>query len=1116
MSRNRWTLKLWTAVAAVAMLAGLSVLMSGQEKSEEEQPRVPVIEDWSTRHLVFSNPGTYAQALDSRQEDWWERIVKNPRYTFQQMKRSSSASPEADSTTTAWPYGIFKRPGPKPPPWPPAPTPVVSPLKRDWSMSLGSSGTGGTDNFPAKFTFSPTDAPSCASDPSPDYVVYNSSLSNVTHGTGSGSFSTAPAAGATVTVNGQAFTAATPATGKITIGSSYCIAPGQGVSINGVNITTSATGAHATVTVSSDPDGGGTGVESLTIPGGGTTYTLESSCAAGAGSPSNCVVDGGTGTAGHTATVENLTAAINNNPNQCSGAPTACFSNVSGPNSVVYASNAGSNVLTVTQLCAGSAPTFTQPTAATVSGTTTAPSISSVTAGTTGSAGTGVFALPATASNTTVASNMATAIGTESSTDLATASAASGVVTVSAYNPGTAGEVSVAIYTNPTVEFVGPTGITLSNLSGGASGTLTGDTGGSNGNTPPYFAWWGSGANLSTTNIAANLASAIQSYATTVGVSASNNGSATVTITALAGGLPGNGIAYSAESTPLASNFSWTGSSTSGGASTLTQASIVAYDNLYATTCTTGSVPSVYWAYDTGGTVTTSPIISYHGDQVAYVENVGTKASLVLLRWLPSTTATVGGPTLPTYQPAASYNGCTAPCYTVLPLGAADTNSSPFYDYWDDTMYVGDDSGRLHKFTTVLQGTPTEVTTNYPVQVSTYALNSPVYDVGSTDVFLTDADAVLWQVTTGATPATSSENLPNTGGNYASDGPLVDSSARKVYVFTSYDGTAEAVQEYPIPLAAANVTATFGTGGSTANPAYAGTFDNAYFNSDNGSPATPTGSLYVCGNNSTGYPTLYQLTISGGTLSTTVRTQATLTSASTTCSPVSEVYNSGITPGIDFIFLGVAASGVETQCGGIGCLTNFVVSNWQGNTAYTLGQGIIVPGTSANAPGTVQKVTATAGTGKTGASAPTFSATIGSSVTDTNSTGNSVTWTCEGPYVVTAFQTSHTYASNAIIVDSNGNIERVTAGGGGSSGTANPPTGGWKTVGLTTVSGSITFTNQGPGPIALTETGGASGIIIDNISTSTGASQLYFSTLSNNTCSNGTGGCAVQASQAAP
>jgi hypothetical protein len=53
----------------------------------------------------------------------------------------------------------------------------------------------------------------------------------------------------------------------------------------------------------------------------------------------------------------------------------------------------------------------------------------------------------------------------------------------------------------------------------------------------------------------------------------------------------------------------------------------------------------------------------------------------------------------------------------------------------------------------------------------------------------------------------------------------------------------------------------------------------------------------------------------------------------------------------------------------------------------------------------------------------------------------------------------------------------------------------------------------------LAVTGGASGIIIDNTSTSTGASQIYFTPLGGGICTGngatgaGTGGCAVQASQ---
>ena len=55
----------------------------------------------------------------------------------------------------------------------------------------------------------------------------------------------------------------------------------------------------------------------------------------------------------------------------------------------------------------------------------------------------------------------------------------------------------------------------------------------------------------------------------------------------------------------------------------------------------------------------------------------------------------------------------------------------------------------------------------------------------------------------------------------------------------------------------------------------------------------------------------------------------------------------------------------------------------------------------------------------------------------------------------------------------------------------------------------------------LPASGGTGTIIIDNTSSAAGASQIYFSTLSSETCGGngttgtGTGACAVQASQAA-
>ncbi len=107
-----------------------------------------------------------------------------------------------------------------------------------------------------------------------------------------------------------------------------------------------------------------------------------------------------------------------------------------------------------------------------------------------------------------------------------------------------------------------------------------------------------------------------------------------------------------------------------------------------------------------------------------------------------------------------------------------------------------------------------------------------------------------------------------------------------------------------------------------------------------------------------------------------------------------------------------------------------------------------------------------------------------------------------------------------MILDSNNNVEWVLTAGTSKAGTH--PT--WSTTingGTTDGTGGTAVRWRNLGAVAthsLVTTGGASGVIIDNTvgsGTMAGASQIYFSTLGNQTCttSGGTGGCAVQASQ---
>lgn len=63
-----------------------------------------------------------------------------------------------------------------------------------------------------------------------------------------------------------------------------------------------------------------------------------------------------------------------------------------------------------------------------------------------------------------------------------------------------------------------------------------------------------------------------------------------------------------------------------------TQATITAYGNLYSG-CG-GTVPNVYWQYNTGGgSSSLSPIFSRDGTQVAFIQNASSTSRLVLLKW---------------------------------------------------------------------------------------------------------------------------------------------------------------------------------------------------------------------------------------------------------------------------------------------------------------------------------------------------------------------------------------------------------------------------------------------------------------------------------------------------
>ena len=609
-------------------------------------------------------------------------------------------------------------------------------------------------------------------------------------------------------------------------------------------------------------------------------------------------------------------------------------------------------------------------------------------------------------------------------------------------------------------------------------------------------------------------------------------GDGEVILSAISTGTSGNSVGLS--TTAAGTRITVSGSTLAGGANTL--ATIVAYDNLYSG-CT-GTVPEVYWQYNTGyaqnsttwdhSIASTSVVLSLDGSQVAFVETASGVASLVILKWA-SNSSLVQMDTSSNNVTAANYHACTAPCMTRLTFSnsPSDSDSSPFYDYDADALYVGDDAGVLHKFTHIFgTGTPAEATGSWPITVSSgVALTGPVYDSntgssnGSGNIYVGDRVGNLWFVKeTGSTvgACVALETPPCLGQNSLAigdgstrplDAPIVDSSSEHVYAFTGCEGSgvncgdlnsfAEVVQS-PVALGTGTVVTDDLGASSRESNTYDGDFDNNYYSGD-----YTNAHLYACGNLTGDNPrTLYQLSFnSAGQLNSTVVTGPALSAASSSaCSSITEIFN-GTT---DRIFTSVANAAVPSGCSGTGCVMSFVVTAWDAATSYAAGTEIL------DSNGGIEKVT-TAGT--SGSTQPTWPTTVNTTVTD-----HSVTWTYEGPFLGTtsAWAAQTAYALNMVILDSNFNLEQVTANTGNDHSGAMEPT--WPTtIGGTVVDNHVTWTMEGPGNANLAEAGGTSGLIIDNTvpsGTLSGASQVYFSPLLNGSCgASSSVGCAVQASQ---
>ncbi len=735
--------------------------------------------------------------------------------------------------------------------------------------------------------------------------------------------------------NGFAFTLAESSSGFSwgtvtagTAGSASCSGTAPtftGNFVNNTNTTTVAGNLNSAMTCAASVGfSTGTSTNTVTVtdlyPGAGINTFTVSGSVTGVFTWGNEIA-GTNGSAGCSGTAPTFTGTYVN-----SGTPSTLAGNFntaitgSGCSAVGFTTSPSGATVTVTDTILGAA-TFN------ASNNTNIFSWSAGSAGAIGSYTCAGSASPFTAtyatatSTTTLATNLSSAITNCNGSTLGVSSSSSlNTVTLADTTPGTGGNSGTTL--TPTA--AGPFAWSAGSLAGGTDGTTSGMT----------FAYWSVNSYVTPSVLASNVATAINDNTTlegTAGVMAnpSNN---VVTLTARTNGTSGNSIALSKSSF---SGLTWSGSDLSGGASgngkvqpnaypakygvSLTGAScsdfvvyptgqagatgvasIIAYYNLYSTGCA-GAVPSVDWAYNTGGTVTTSPILSSDGSQVAFIQVSGTAASLVLLKWAPGPMAT-----LTSQSSGSAYRSCTAPCMYTLAFanGKDDTFSSPFYDYAHDLLYVGDDSGYLHQFSGVFGGAPAESGSPWPVNLGTNKLSSPVYDSDQGFeggyVFVGDFGGVFYGVGTGYGGTTNGQVHGNTGslGDAIADAPLVDSSEGTEYVFVTTNGSTRpyngdnAVWEFVSSFTGYGSPGVvyLGTGGS-GYYLYAGDFDNVYYES--GNPAY--GHLYVVGNTGTaGGGTLYQVEIAYSSLVSSTAVASGLNSAEHPWpSPLIEFCNNG-------------------------------------------------------------------------------------------------------------------------------------------------------------------------------------------------------------------------------
>jgi hypothetical protein len=891
---------------------------------------VPVPQDWSHRHVVYSRPKSAASAM---------AVQGSPRQVQQVFRRSAALlqsgvanAAEQVNQFIAPPPGVFRGS-------------IASPVmkakikpasKGDWSYSLGTGGASvAPAMYPATFTFDASAAPSCTNDfaafatntPSsgtqPSIIAFNNLYAgNASQATATGAVIANNAVGGqSVTItSADGFTSLTVTATDPTKASNTGTFSGAVDNNGNVQISRTAGGPASTITISAAAQG----VKNGQFNSGGALATAIVTISGVAFSPgaSNACQSATTGTyiasTSNNTSASNLRAAINS---------ASCQTTYSLP----FTAGGNTNNVTVT---GDGVPVTMSSSNSTFGNITTQTANPSNACAPSGANFTGTFINSSIAS--LAASNMAAAINACSA--FVTASSNAGVVTVSAVTPGS----------GTTLTYI--EGSNISNFTWGTA------TAGTDGAAPSAttFRYWSGTQRVSADVLASNIAAAFNNAGNnatraTIGI---NNVSWTspnafFTVTATSTGSAGNEIKLS----DSLDGFQWSDVNLTGGVG--------------AAYC--GAVnPTVMWSYHTEtpsmvGTsagIQTSPVVVWDatGSKVAYVETGNTGSVLHVLRW-KSGEGTLAAPAAPgttvnydSGSAAAQWTAClggSGSCLFNLKFSNfGNTYSSPFYDFLRDVIYVGDDNGTLWKITGVFKGVPAIAGGAWASGIAINPgakLTGAVLDDNTRTLFVGDNTGALHYVretfsttgscSSGVAPCLGATQL--TGMTSLTDAPMIDVTTGYVYVFSgNYSGTGgsaavvQASEDLTTHVTGVNI-------GHSGVQVHAGAFDDTYY----GPSGPASGYLYVCGKAvGSDVPTLYRIgfgLFGDGRMDpfTDGNSLQLGSTAGVQCSPLTEFFNDAPAPNPkkDWLFAGVPGTCLSPGLAGGsmagGCLMSFDISN---------------------------------------------------------------------------------------------------------------------------------------------------------------------------------------------